>query len=263
MQYRTDANLVARQSIYAYQRPVLDLRSAVLDAASLTGSETVTDVGCGNGLYLAELERRGHSGAVVGVDVSPGMLQSARRRAPHAALLAGDAASLPLRDGVGDLTLAMHMLYHVAAPEAAAREFRRITRPGGRVLVGLNGEDHLRELRGLIAEGLAEIAGHAGLPTHGQLHFDTGLPTREQLRLGQGETLLARVFASVVRHDFVGELMLPSPQPVADYVRSMIVSQNVPEPDRLVAAVTSRFPRDGMFRVRTHSGCLVCAGLTR
>jgi hypothetical protein len=95
------------------------------------------------------------------------------------------------------------------------------------------------------------------------LHLDTGLPTREQLRLDQGETLLARVFASVVRHDFVGELMLPSPQPVADYVRSMIVSQNGPEPDRLVAAVTSRFPRDGTFRVRTHSGCLVCAGLTR
>ncbi len=59
MQYRTDANLVARQSIYAYQRPRLDLHSAVLEAASLAGSETVTDVGCGNGLTANAAGRAG------------------------------------------------------------------------------------------------------------------------------------------------------------------------------------------------------------
>ena len=63
------------------------------------------------------------------------------------ALVAADATALPLPDGVADLTLAMHMLYHVPDPSQAVRELRRVTRPGGRVVIGLNGLDHLRELR--------------------------------------------------------------------------------------------------------------------
>ena len=49
VQYRTDANLAARQSLYRWQRPRLDLPPLVLDLAGLRGSETVTDVGCANG----------------------------------------------------------------------------------------------------------------------------------------------------------------------------------------------------------------------
>jgi cyclopropane fatty-acyl-phospholipid synthase-like methyltransferase len=81
VQYRTDANLAARQSVYAYQHPRIDLPAAVLDLPGLRGGETVADVGCGNGAYLAELASRGHAGPVLGVDLSPGMLRSARRRA--------------------------------------------------------------------------------------------------------------------------------------------------------------------------------------
>jgi cyclopropane fatty-acyl-phospholipid synthase-like methyltransferase len=51
-QYATDANLTARHSIYAYQRPRIDLPGLVLDRAALRGGETVADVGCGNGRYL-------------------------------------------------------------------------------------------------------------------------------------------------------------------------------------------------------------------
>lgn len=87
VQYRTDANLAARQSLYRWQRPRLDLPPLVLDLAGLRGSETITDVGCANGAYLADLARRGHQGPVLGMDLSPGMLNAARSRAP-AALLA-------------------------------------------------------------------------------------------------------------------------------------------------------------------------------
>jgi len=69
-QYATDANLAARQSIYAYQRPRTDLPALVLDRAALRGDETVADVGCGNGRYLAALSARGHRGPVVGIDLS-------------------------------------------------------------------------------------------------------------------------------------------------------------------------------------------------
>ena len=52
VQYRTDANLAARQSIYAYQHPRIDLQGRVIDLAAPAPGETVADVGCGNGAYL-------------------------------------------------------------------------------------------------------------------------------------------------------------------------------------------------------------------
>jgi len=61
-QYKTDVNLAARQSVYAYQQPRIDLVRETLGLAALDGPEVVADVGCGNGRYLAELARRGHAG---------------------------------------------------------------------------------------------------------------------------------------------------------------------------------------------------------
>jgi SAM-dependent methyltransferase len=244
VQYRTDANLAARQSVYRWQHPRVDLPPLVLDLAGLSGSETITDAGCGNGAYLAELARRGHAGKVLGIDLSAGMLHAARSRAPAATLAAGDAAALPLRDAVTDVTLAAHMLYHLPQPSAAVRELRRITRPGGQVLVVLNGHDHLRELRDLITTALASSA--------------SGPPSRDdRLRLDNAQELLASEFGSVTRHDFTSELLIPGPGPVEDYVRSMSITQSLPNPGLFAEAVTSLIP-GSTFRVRTHAGCLIC-----
>ena len=242
VQYRTDANLAARQSIYAYQRPRINLAREALELARLDGRETVADIGCGNGAYLAELARREHAGTVLGVDMSPGMLLAARDHAPRAGLLVADAMTLPLRDTAADVTLAMHMLYHVTEPDLAVRELRRVTRPGGRLIVGLNGSDHLRELRGLIAEALASL----GRPP---------VRSREQIDLDQGELLLRSQFTSVTRHDFESQLRVPDTGPIAAYVRS-----RVPDAGPLAEAVLSRLPADpALFPITTHSGCLVCA----
>ena len=256
VQYRTDANLAARQSIYAYQDPHIDLQGLVIDLAAPAAGETVCDVGCGNGMYLAELARRGFAGRVLGLDLSTGMLAAARDRLgaldpPAAAdsartvgLLAADATALPLRDGTADLTLALHMLYHVPDPSLALRELRRVTRPGGRVVIVLNGSDHLRELRAAVAEARGE-------EIWGQ---------HERLRLDGGEAMARAYFSSVTRHDFVSELRIPGPDPIEEYVRSMAGTQHSADPERLVALVLSKFPAatGAVFTVTTHTGCLIC-----
>lgn len=66
-----DANLAARQSLYRFQLPRVDLPRTVLDLGTLRGAEPVADAGCGNGAYLAELTRRGHAGLVLGIDLRP------------------------------------------------------------------------------------------------------------------------------------------------------------------------------------------------
>jgi SAM-dependent methyltransferase len=244
-QYRTDANLAARQSMYAFQRPRMDLPAAVLNLAQLDGTEMVADIGCGNGTYLAELSRRGHGGQAVGVDLSAGMLEAARGAAPRAGVLLGDASRLPLADGCADVALAPHMLYHVPDPLAAIIELRRVTRPGGRVLAVLNGADHLRELRQLVAAELGLDVAAEGWPL--------------RLRMDEGVELLRSVFGIVERHDFSTELELTGSAPVSAYLSSMIPVQELPDPDRAVAAAVGAVPYgpDGVFRVRTHCGCLV------
>jgi SAM-dependent methyltransferase len=261
VQYRTDANLAARQSIYQFQHPRIDLRAMVCDRAGLAGTEVVADIGCGNGLYLAELARRGHRGRLLGVDLSAGMLAAARAAVsahtvsanpvPAAGVVVGDAAALPLADGAAEVTLALHMLYHVPDRAAAVRELRRITRDGGSVLVVLNGPDHLHELRELTAEAAAAV----GQPP-GAFWADTG---DGGLDIDHGADLLASAFGAIERHDFAAELVVPDPGPVLDYVASMRVTQGLADPGALVAAAAGLLAArgDGPIRIRTRSGCLV------
>jgi SAM-dependent methyltransferase len=247
-QYKNDANLAARQSIYAYQRPKQDIARLVIDLAGLVGGELVADIGCGNGAYLAELADRGHAGPVLGVDLSLGMLRAAHGRAPAAGLTVADAAALPLPDDAVDVALAMHMLYHVPEPAAAVRELRRVTRPGGRVVVALNGDDHLRELRNAVDESLPETGAHLA-------------SQHERLTLDLGERLLAGCFGSVARHDFTAELAVPGPEPLIGYVLSTQVADDGQQPGDLATAVLDRLSTgpDGNFHITTHSGCLVCS----
>jgi hypothetical protein len=83
-------------------------------------------------------------------------------------------------------------------------------------------------------------------------------PPRERLRLDRGEALLAAEFDCITRHDFASELFIPDPQPVEDYVRSMTITFGLPDPQAFAALVTSLIPASETFRVRTHTGCLVC-----
>jgi SAM-dependent methyltransferase len=134
----------------------------------------------------------------------------------------------------------------VPEPERAIRELRRVTRPGGRLVVGLNGPDHHRELRALITAALADL-GHDAVPM-----------VSDRFGLDQGEILLRRVFTSVTSYDFPARLVLPGPEPVAAYVRSMSVASRFADPDVLARAVTSRLP-EGPFEDTSHGGFLICA----
>lgn len=261
-QYKTEANLAARQSVYAFARPRIDLQARVLDLAAPAPAGTIVEVGCGNGTYLAELARRGFAGRVIGVDLSFGILAAARDRlsgterpapantapantvpANTVALANADATALPLGDGAADLALAAHMLYHVPQPADAVRELRRVTRPGGRVVVVLNGGDHLHQLRAAVAAAR-----------------DDATAIRERLTLDDGESLAKSFFPKVARHDFVAELRVPGPGPIADYVRSLSGTIRHANPDHVAKTVVATLPKtpDGHYVITSHSGCLIC-----
>lgn len=115
--------------------------------APLRGNERALDVGCGTGALAYALAP--HVGEVVGVDASEAHVDAARRNAPANCTFAlGDAAALAFPYGAFDLVGCVGVLHHVRRPELVVSELARVTRPGGRILLGdqLGDVDPLRSL---------------------------------------------------------------------------------------------------------------------
>ncbi|KRB43683.1 MULTISPECIES: demethylmenaquinone methyltransferase [unclassified Terrabacter] len=108
-------------------------RRAVVKAVDAKPGERILDIAAGTGTSSepwanAEIE-------VVPADFSLGMLRVGRRRRPDMAFTAADAMSLPFADESFDVVTMSFGLRNVADAETALREFLRVTKPGGRLLV--------------------------------------------------------------------------------------------------------------------------------
>jgi len=102
----------------------------------LDGDAVVADLGCGTGQVAEALAP--FVGQVIGVDTSPSMLKTAKKRlAAHdnVELRAGALESLPLADGSLDAAIMILVLHHVADPAVAVAEAARSLKPGGRLVV--------------------------------------------------------------------------------------------------------------------------------
>jgi len=113
-------------------------RRVAVELTKLHAGESVIDVACGTGKLSAELaERVGPFGRVVGVDLSPAMIETARSRHPDLVQLRfeiGNALELPAEDGEFDAATIAFGLRNLSDFEAGFRELRRVVRPGGRVV---------------------------------------------------------------------------------------------------------------------------------
>ena len=110
-------------------------RRNALRRAGLRRGMKLLDVATGTGqVARAAASILGGAGSVVGLDPSAGMLRQARRA--HASLLVrARAEDMPLRDDLFDMLSMGFALRHVATLETAFAEYRRVLKPGGRVLL--------------------------------------------------------------------------------------------------------------------------------
>src|SRR5689334_12016285 len=114
-----------------YERP------AMLALAGDVTGRRILDAGCGAGPLLAELRARGAD--VSGFDLSPGMLDLARRRVPDADLRVADlAAPLPYADAWFDDVVVSLVLHYLEDWGPSLAELHRVLKPGGRLLVSVD-----------------------------------------------------------------------------------------------------------------------------
>lgn len=245
-QYSTDANLRARQRLWQHLEPPFDLFSWVIGLTGAGRGSQVLDVGCGNGAYLDRLRSLGAT--VTGCDLSAGMLSSAR--GPR--LVQADAQWLPFADGVFDVVLAAHMLYHVPDQTLAASEMKRVLDPGGICVVVTNGNRHIESLRQLVESVVTPIQ-------PGWRMFDWA--TRS-FSLESAPAVLGQVFDQVdlVRPPLTSRVIITDPAVIADYVAS-VADAYCDQVDDDWSAVVER-TREAARTVISSEGCMTTTGVT-
>jgi ubiquinone/menaquinone biosynthesis C-methylase UbiE len=109
--------------------------------AGLQPGETVLDIGSGGGIDVFLAARKvGPQGRAIGVDMTPAMLERARRTAAKAGLSnvefrQGYAEKMPVEDGTVDVIISNCVVNLTEDKAAVWREAYRVLRPGGRVEV--------------------------------------------------------------------------------------------------------------------------------
>ena len=104
--------------------------------------ERVVDVGCGAGIdSLIAAKKVGPDGRVIGVDMTPSMLEKARHAAKEAGLenvefREGYAEALPVPDSWADMVISNGVLNLMPDKAAALEEMSRVLKPGGRLQIG-------------------------------------------------------------------------------------------------------------------------------
>jgi SAM-dependent methyltransferase len=161
----------------------------------------VLDAGCGRSLFT-EI-RADWPFRIVASDVDPDLIASRRGEFPHLHWLVSGAEVLPFRDQAFDALFAGELLEHLADPNLALREFQRVLKPGGTlVLTTPNrlrlanvvdgserpyGPDHLNELSydeivDLLPSRGFEIVERTGLHLELFLNWLSPLPKLDRLQ---------------------------------------------------------------------------------
>ena len=122
--------------ISAFQEP--RWRKRIVAASGAQPGGRILDVATGTGKVVADLHARVQpGGSVLAVDISPGMIEVARRRfAGRTGLefVAGDAMALPAEDGTFDAATIAFGMRNLPDYRRGFAEMTRCVRPGGRVV---------------------------------------------------------------------------------------------------------------------------------
>jgi ubiquinone/menaquinone biosynthesis C-methylase UbiE len=117
-------------------------RNRALELADIKDGQNILEVAVGTGLGFYEIVQRNPNGTNIGVDISPGMLQKAKKRlgrltAANYELRAGNAFSLEAEDASIDLLVNNYMFDLIAFDDMATilAEFKRVLKKGGKLIL--------------------------------------------------------------------------------------------------------------------------------
>ena len=123
-----------------YHKLIDDQAAAIVKRVGTGGD--VLEIGCGTGLIMDRVQQFAKS--VRGIDISPGMLEHARRRGLD--VTEGSATELPFKDEEFDCVYSFKVLAHIGEIDKALSEMARVTKPGGYIVFDTYNRDSVRYL---------------------------------------------------------------------------------------------------------------------
>jgi ubiquinone/menaquinone biosynthesis C-methylase UbiE len=139
-----DSQFVTADYLRRTAQQLAAIKAASYDSMAMAPGDTVLDAGCGPGIDAAALAQRvGPDGRVIAVDADPKMVAEGERHAMDEGVASrvrfecGSVLALPLPDASVAASRAERLI-QVLPPECESqvvRELRRVTRPGGRVVL--------------------------------------------------------------------------------------------------------------------------------
>lgn len=140
-QYNFADKLHARWDLYEAAIPKIDIHQIGIQYLCLKGTENILEVGCGDGSMLVNLRRVNHKGRLVGLEINDRIFcesvkaQQKENFQPPIEFIIGSADNLPFPDGSFDIILAFFMLYHMSDIQQVLREWKRVLKNNGKVLI--------------------------------------------------------------------------------------------------------------------------------
>jgi ubiquinone/menaquinone biosynthesis C-methylase UbiE len=122
---------------------IQEAKRRATEAMSIRPGDRVLEVGCGTGVDLPALvDAVKPGGRVVGIDASDMAIRQASQRmasAPEAETLVADAHDLPFPPGSFEACRVDRTMLHLADPQSALTELRRVLTAGGRLVINESG----------------------------------------------------------------------------------------------------------------------------
>ncbi len=106
---------------------------AAIERLGIGDGHRVLEVGCGSGVFLRAAAGRGAD--VTGIDSSERLVALARARVPEGDVRVGDLQELPYDDDTFDVVAGFNAFFFAADMVGALGEARRVTKPGGSVVI--------------------------------------------------------------------------------------------------------------------------------
>ncbi len=146
----------------------------------------ILDAGCGEGHLLQMMHARFPAYTYYGADIMENALVKCRERAPFATCKKTDLDKLPFHDGFFDVIVCTEVLEHVFEYQQVLKEFSRVLKAGGTMIITHPNETNWTISRFLLGRRPIKVPDHVNAFSPRAFSLSVGMTQEKQLNLPFG-----------------------------------------------------------------------------
>ena len=108
-----------------------------IDFMKLKGNEKILDIGCGSGTFSKKLAEKYAKTKIIGADASEAVIKYAKKTSTlrNISFVSAPAEKLPFKNETFDVVIISHLIEHLANPQKALKEVRRVLTKNGKMFL--------------------------------------------------------------------------------------------------------------------------------